>query len=170
MGFSEEMRNRSLSFYEEEMRDIDAILDDFVEVSKSKCALLIDKDGHLVTQKGIIKNLDTTSIAALVAGSFASTAQLAKLLGETEFSVLFHQGANDSMHISLVADRCLTVIIFDDRTTIGMVRLYAKQLSDKLTECLIRAEERIKKEGGPKLEEGFQDSAADALDNMFGDD
>ena len=61
-----------------------------------------------------------------------SLSEIAKLVGETEFSVLFHQGKKDHIHMSLVGDRSIMVVIFDDRTTIGMVRLYAKEITIEL--------------------------------------
>ncbi len=68
----------------------------------------------------------------MLAGSFASTKEIARLVGEPEFSVLFHQGKKDHIHMSIVGERSILVVIFDDRTTIGMVRLYAKETATEL--------------------------------------
>jgi predicted regulator of Ras-like GTPase activity (Roadblock/LC7/MglB family) len=168
MGFSEEMRKARLVFYERDIEEINKILADFLERSQSKCALLIDKEGHLVTKKGFTKSVNTDSIAALVAGSFAATRQVAQLLGETEFSVLFHQGKSDNIHISLVAERALVVVIFDDRTTLGMVRLYATELTQKLTTTLLAAIER-NKDKPQGMSKNFGSEAEQALDTFFGD-
>src|SRR6185436_14567109 len=140
--FSEKMRQARLVFYEEDIAEINKTLDQFLERSQAKCALLIDKEGHLVTKKGFTKSFNTDSIAALVAGSFAATKQVAALLGESEFYVLFHQGKNENIHIGLVADRALVVVIFDDRTTLGMVRLYAEELTVRLTDSMIKSMEK----------------------------
>src|SRR5512140_3862413 len=129
MEFSQKMRQDRLVFYEKDVEESNNILSDVLDRSQAKCALLIDKDGHPVTKKGFTKSFNTDSIGALVAGSFAATRQVAQLLGETEFSVLFHQGKNENIHIGLVAERALVVVIFDDRTTLGMVRLYADELT-----------------------------------------
>jgi len=45
----------------------------------------------MVTCCGDTKSIDHQTISALVAGSYAATREMAKLLGEVEFSVLFHQ-------------------------------------------------------------------------------
>jgi predicted regulator of Ras-like GTPase activity (Roadblock/LC7/MglB family) len=166
--FSHQMRKDRLVFYAEDIDEIDQILSDFLDAAQAKCALMIDKEGHMVTKKGFTKSFDTDSIAALVAGSFASTRQVAKLLGENEFTVLFHQGKNEHIHVSLVAERALLVIIFDDRTTIGLVRLYAEELTAKIAEALNRASERHEgiEDTGPG--EGFEDAAQDRLDEFFG--
>ena len=155
-------------FYAEDIDEMDHILSDCLDAAKAKCALMIDKEGHMVTKKGFTKSFDTDSIAALVAGSFASTRQVAKLLGENEFTVLFHQGKNEHIHVSLVAERALLVIIFDDRTTIGLVRLYAEELTAKIAEALNRASERHEGMAYQGPGEGFEDAAQDRLDEFFG--
>ena len=167
MEFSEKMRKARLVFYEQDIEEINKILADFLDRSQAKCALLIDKEGHLVTKKGFTKSINTDSIAALVAGSFAATKQVAQLLGETEFSVLFHQGKNENIHIALVAERALVVVIFDDRTTLGMVRLYADELTQRLTDAMLRAFER-NKDKNESVGKDYADAADQALDDFFG--
>ena len=105
------------------------------------------------------------TISALVAGSFAATKEMARLLGEEEFTALYHQGTRDNIQLSLVGDRTLLTILFDDRTTVGMVRLYANETAKKLSDVYRDAEQR-----GPSdenLDEGYQSQAIDALEKMF---
>ncbi|MBN1421911.1 MAG: roadblock/LC7 domain-containing protein [Planctomycetes bacterium] len=109
------------------------MLKEFLSLSTSKCNLLIDKEGHMVTKVGATEDFDIQTVSALVAGSYAATREMARLLGEDEFSVLFHQGRRDSIQLTLVGDRTILATVFDERTTIGMVRLYAKDASEKLT-------------------------------------
>jgi predicted regulator of Ras-like GTPase activity (Roadblock/LC7/MglB family) len=167
MEYSEKMRQARLVFYEEDVDEINKVLESFLDRSQAKCALLIDKEGHLVTKKGFTKSLNTDSIAALVAGSFASTREVAKQLGEAEFTVLFHQGKNENIHIGLIAERALVVVIFDDRTTLGMVRLYAEELTLKLNEVMFKAQERMagRSQGVGKE---YEQAAEKALDDFFG--
>ena len=153
--------------YEDQIQQLDQALMRVIKEAEAKCALLVDKDGHLVTRQGFTHTLDTTALAALLAGSFASTKEIARLVGEPEFSVLFHQGKKDHIHISLINDRTILVIIFDDRTTIGMIRLYSKEIGESLKAML---------EGGnePKAERlelgnDFADSAEAKLDDIFQD-
>lgn len=169
--FEEKMRRDRLVFYENDVERIDAVMEKFLEASQARCILLVDLEGHMVSKRGFTEHLDTTSIAALVAGSFASTREVARKLGETEFSVLFHQGANENIHITLVADRALAVIIFDDRTTIGMVRLYANQVMEELSEVLneIARKQAEGGEGNPRLSSEYTDAAEAQLDDFFGD-
>lgn len=164
---SDQMRRARLVFYEEDVGRIDAVLEEFLAASQARAALLIDSEGHPVTKKGMTSSFDSDSLAALVAGSFASTQALAKVLGESEFSVIFHQGTNENIQISMVAERALLVIIFDDRTTVGMVRIYCKELSQQLGEILADAVKRQAAGDGKDLEEGYEQAAQDRLDEFF---
>ncbi len=164
------MSDDSLIIYEEEINQIDALISKMLKGAEAKCALLVDKDGHLITRQGFTHSLDTTALAALLAGSFASTKEIAKLVGEPEFSVLFHQGKKDHIHMSLVGERSILVVIFDDRTTIGMVRLYAKETAAELA----RIFEQIKANAASSPDQSgvtseFADEAQDKLDDIFHD-
>ena len=159
------MSDESLIIYEEEIATIDELLKKMLKGAEAKCALLVDKDGHLITRQGFTHSLDTTALAALLAGSFASTKEIAKLVGEPEFSVLFHQGKKDHIHISLVNDQMILAVIFDDRTTIGMVRLYCREAGDKLNEIFAApppSEEQV------ELDREFTRTAESRIDDIFG--
>lgn len=108
------------------------ILKNFIRESQSKCALLVDRNGEVIAKEGFSKNVDILSLAALAAGTIASTKEIARIVGEPEFTVLLHEGKHDNIHFSLVDEHSLLVVIFDERTTIGMVRLFAKQAVQEL--------------------------------------
>jgi predicted regulator of Ras-like GTPase activity (Roadblock/LC7/MglB family) len=151
--------------YEDQIQQIDQVLSRIIREAEAKCALLVDKDGHLITRQGFTHTLDTTALAALLAGSFASTKEIARLVGEPEFSVLFHQGKKDHIHISLIDDRSIMVVIFDDRTTIGMIRLYAKEIGENLKTILSCTTEN--KQDDLELGKDFSDSAEAKLNDIF---
>ena len=161
------MSDDSLIIYEEEINQIETILNRLLKGAEAKCALLVDKDGHMITRQGFTQTLDTTALGALLAGSFASTKEIARLVGEPEFSVLFHQGKKDHIHMSIVGERSILVVIFDDRTTIGMVRLYAKEAAVELEK--IFQEIQKNSQGGSSISEDFSDEAQDKLDDIFQD-
>ncbi len=128
--------------YAEDVEAMDAELGRFLEESEAQCCLLVHRHGQLVAKRGHTQQLDTTSLAALAAGAFASTKEIARLVGEPEFSVLFHEGVDEHIHVSLVAEHMILVSIFDDRTTIGMVRLYAAEAAQRLGEVVERMKAR----------------------------
>lgn len=167
MSANERLRHDRLTFYKEDVEKIDKLLGEFIRLSGAKCALLIDKDGHLVTKRGEVRTIDMDTISALVAGSFAATKEMARLLGEDEFTALFHQGQRDNIQLSLVGDRTLLTILFDDRTTVGMVRLYASETAKKLGDIFEEALTRADSGNNPTLEEGYGKAANKHLDKLF---
>ena len=166
MNTSEQLRQNRLVFYQEDIEQISKLLNELLDLSGAKCALLIDKEGHLVTREGAAATFDTDSLAALVAGSFAATKEMAKMLGEAEFSVMFHQGQRDNIQLTLVGDRTILTVIFDDQTQLGMIRLYTQECAKKLKEVMEASANRE----APQLDlDGdFEESGKAQLDDMFG--
>jgi len=137
------MQRPDLRLTKDDIQGMSSALKELLKQSDSKCALLVDQDGVCLLKEGFTKKLNTDGLAALVAGSFASTREMAKLVGESEFSVLFHQGENDHIHNLQVDDFTILVVLFDRRTTIGMVRLYCKDAAKVLRDVLKVARERV---------------------------
>ena len=162
------MANSGMVIYEEQIEKINQLLTKLIKGAEAKCALLVDKDGHLITRQGFTHSLDTTALAALLAGSFASTKEIARLVGEPEFSVLFHQGKRDHIHINIVGERSILVIIFDDRTTIGMVRLYAKEVGLELNR-IFDSQPPPSEQKPPPVDDQFTQSVEQEMDNLFKD-
>lgn len=148
---------------EKDLKLINNVLSKLREEAEVICVLLVDKGGHVFSYQGFTDSFDIVSLAALAAGSFASTKEIAKLVGEPEFTVMFHQGKKEHIHIGLVADKALLVIIFDDRTTVGMVRVYANQYSKELAEILIAMEKNNKSEY-KKYDKNREINAADSAE------
>jgi predicted regulator of Ras-like GTPase activity (Roadblock/LC7/MglB family) len=137
-----ELRRDRLRFYREEMSEINASLRGFLQRAKASAAFLVDKDGHLITKEGADERLDIDSICGLVAGAFAATKQVAVILGEETFLNLFHQGKKANIQVTLVGNRTILAVVFDDTTTIGMVRLYLAEAAKALTEIFQRILQR----------------------------
>ncbi len=131
---SDNIREKRLALYRDDLEPIGSILKEFVSLSDATCTLLIDKDGYMVTHAGDLADIDMQGVATLVAGSFATARIMARLLGENEFCVLFHEGKKGNIQINIVGNLCFLATAFDQRTTAGMVRLYAKEAADKLLE------------------------------------
>lgn len=171
MNQNEQLRQDRLVFYEADHERMMAILKELVRLCGAKCALLVDKDGHMVARTGSVCSVDLETVSALVAGSFAATREMARLLGEDEFSVMFHQGARDNIQLNLIGDRTILTVIFDEQTTVGMVRLYASEAGRRLASVF---EERAAlgasedgREHDPVVDETFDDSARQRLDSLF---
>lgn len=132
--------------------------------SSARATFLIDKNGQLIGASKDTDNYDKTSIGALVAGNVAATGGLAKLLGEREFSILFHEGENEHVHISLVLGKLILVVIFDDSTSLGLVRLRVKRSLKVFEELLKQMEENSNDEDKKNL---FEDITEEDIDNLF---
>ena len=141
------MRVNDIVIHETDAVRIDAVLGRFLADSGCAAALLIDRSGQPLAETGVVRTLDTGSIGALAAGAFSATAALARLLGESEFSVLFHEGARESMHVSTVDEETILLAIFDERTTVGMVRLFAREASTSIGSILEETRKRPKRVG-----------------------
>ena len=151
------------SFTQDDFTAITESLRRFLGETKSLCALLVDRSGQLVTTVGDAPGLDATAFATLTAADYSANDQLAKLVGETDFSSLFHQGEK-SIYVADIARRLLLVTIFDSRTTVGLVRLRMKDEVEELTQLIDRVFSRGRHDGAPeKLLKG----ADEEIDKLF---
>lgn len=162
-----QLRQDRMVFYEHDVQRMDGELDGFLELSGARCALLIDKEGHLVTRRGDAVQGSVESIAALVAGTFAATRELARQFGEQHFSSMFHQGERESIQVALVGDRALFAMVFDQRTNLGMVRFYGQQTQLRLERIFAELATRAPESQSSELAEDFGSSAKEALDRLF---
>jgi predicted regulator of Ras-like GTPase activity (Roadblock/LC7/MglB family) len=137
----------NLAIHEEDAQRINGVLLHFLGESGAMEALLIDRGGQLLARGGASRSLDTVSLSALAAGAFSSTAAMARLLGETEFTMLFHQGVKESIHVAAVDEHAILLAIFDSRTTVGMVRLFAKEAGTAIGAILAETRTRPQRTG-----------------------
>ena len=160
--------NNSFVMYDEEFQRISAVIEKLLRESNAKVIFLVDKNGQMIASCGETANLDTTSLASLTAGNIAATGGPAKLIGWKEFSILFHEGEKDNIHISIIAQRVILVVIFDHRSSLGLVRLRVKKASDELAgifaDLAVKAEE-MEKTGN--ADSPFAEITDDDIDNLF---
>ncbi len=159
------MNQASLVMFEEESQEISDIISRLVKEANAKSAYLVDKDGQLISSCGETKDIDSTSLASLTAGNIAATGGLAQLIGEKEFSILFHEGEKDNIHISIVGQRVILVIIFDERSSLGLVRLRVRKASDELNKCIEKILKRM--EGTSEGENLLEEITDDDIEGLF---
>jgi predicted regulator of Ras-like GTPase activity (Roadblock/LC7/MglB family) len=119
--------------YEEEYAQLNSIITRLCGDANAKFVFLVDRSGQQIAAHGEMLNLDTTSLASLTAGNVAATDGLAHLIGEQGFPVLSHEGERDNIHISIVAGRVILVVIFDERSSLGLVRLRVRRTTAEMT-------------------------------------
>lgn len=155
--------------YEEEFKQLEEALRRLRQEANAKAVFLIDKNGQQIASAGEIDQFDTTSLASLTAGNVAATDGLAKLIGEREFSVLFHEGQQDHIHISIVAKRAILVVIFDDRSSLGLVRLRVKRANVDLEKIFEVMAQKGEKGAGTAHSSPFSEITDDDIDALFGE-
>ena len=155
----------SWSFTQDDFDAITQTLQRFLYDSNARCALLVDRTGQLVATVGEQPNFDPTAFATLTAADFSANDQLARLIGESDFNTLFHQGERESMYLADVARRVILVVLFDNRTTLGLVRLKMKLAVDELAKLfeLVFERERQAQATRPNILAG----ADDEIDRLF---
>src|ERR1700730_14153317 len=158
-----------LVLYDEEFRKIKDSLNRLASDANANVVFLVDKNGQQIAAVGDLTMLDTTSLASLTAGNVAATDGLARLIGEKEFSILFHEGEKDNIHISIVAQRVILVVIFDERSSLGLVRLRVRRATgelDKIFEEITQKGER-EKDSLVDFESPFSEITDDDIDRLF---
>jgi predicted regulator of Ras-like GTPase activity (Roadblock/LC7/MglB family) len=156
----------SWSFSEDHYRQIQAHLTAFLRESNARCALLVDRTGQLVITVGDTPQFDPTAFASLTAADFSANDQLARMIGEPEFASLVHQGERESMLLADVAKRVILVVLFDQRATLGLVKLKAKPVVEQLSRVLEDMFNRVRT--GPAAQQRVLEGAEDEIDRLFG--
>jgi len=162
------MHDTQLVMFEEDFRKVLAVTQRLVKDANAKGIFVVDRNGQMISEAGEMRGIDTTSLASLTAGSVAATGGLAKIVGEEEFPVHFHQGQRDNLHITLIAGRIILVVIFDDRSSLGLVRLRVKKAGAQLAKIF----EEIEKKAEQSRAQGtagtpFAEITDEDIDNLF---
>jgi predicted regulator of Ras-like GTPase activity (Roadblock/LC7/MglB family) len=120
----------------EDVAALDGILAEFLQKAEAELTVIIDRGGNVISQYGDMTVLDVTIIAALAAGSFAATKELARRIGELEFNALYHQGNGNHIFMNSVDDDTIMITVFGPRTTVGLVRFYSSSAALKVGELM----------------------------------
>lgn len=143
------------------------LLDDVVSNAGALHALLVARDGTLLGEGGDCAGLDTAALAALVAGMHAATREVARLVGEHQFSILLQQGSRRHLHVSLVDEAAMLVVVFEDQTRIGLVRLEARRAGDRLAPLLARQAAQAAEALPGVARPQFREFALGLIDSIF---
>ena len=159
------------AIFEEDFWAINNVLEDLRKSSKSGNVMLIDRTGQLVSQCGQNVEFDLTSFASLCAADFEANYQLAKLIGEKDFSTLYHQGARESMFLGKIARGVVLVVLFDKGTTLGLVRLRVKRAVEELNGIIEGLYDKLqyRNEEYDAFDESFTREVEAEIDNLFAD-
>ncbi|HQR68535.1 MAG TPA: roadblock/LC7 domain-containing protein [Thermoanaerobaculia bacterium] len=158
--------------FDEEFRQIKDVIARLKADAQAKVVFIVDKNGQQIAAQGDMESLDTTSLASLTAGNVAATDGLARLIGEREFPVLFHEGERDNVYISVVGQRVILVVIFDERSSLGLVRLRVRKSNADLERIFEVIQQKVEAEKSRRLsgfDSPFAEITDEDIDNLFKD-
>ena len=121
---------------------IDICLNKMISSSFAHAVILIDRSGQLIAHNGEAPDIDLAALSALTAANFGATIEIARLLGEEEFTLLFHKGKSENVYFSAIGEHAIMVTLFDDRTSLGLIRLRINQIVGELSKLLVSIFER----------------------------
>lgn len=146
---------KDMILFPEDIERLNAVLSQLATKANLLLAVLINKDGRLLSSQGSLDNIDIVSMAALVAGNSASTLAIANLMGESEFSTMYHQGKDKHIYIAAVDDNTFLALVFDDRTNIDRVKVFARQFDRQLKHALFQVYNKTEDMVDLDLDMGF---------------
>lgn len=137
------------------LEEIDSCLNQVISTSQAHSVLLIDRSGQLISHHGNIPSIDIQSLSVLTAANFGATAEIARILGEEEFTLLFHKGKSENVYFTAIGEHAIMVALFDDKTSLGIIRLQINEIVNKLSKILSSIFKKIE---GPNemLESGLR--------------
>jgi predicted regulator of Ras-like GTPase activity (Roadblock/LC7/MglB family) len=156
---------KQMVMYEEHIQQINSVCEVLHRDANAKAVLVIDKNGQSFASAGEVEQLDVTSLSSLTAGNVAATGGIANLLAEKEFAGQFHEGERTNVHISIVSGRIILLVLFDERSSLGLVRLRVRKASSELTRIL----DDLEKVTSPDDSSPFDEITDDDIDNLFND-
>ncbi len=163
------MSDSQLVMQEDDHQKILAIIQRLAKDASAKSIFIVDKNGQLIAEAGEMRGVDTTSIASLTAGNVAATSGIARLIGEDEFPTQFHQGSSDNLYTAIIASRIILVIVFDERSSLGLVRLRVKKWGLELSRIFEEMQKKAEAGSATPGSSPFQEITDDDIDNLFSD-
>lgn len=164
------MTGTDLILFEEEYTQLSEAMVRLQRDSSALSAFMIDRSGQPVASAGEVSEIDATSLASLTAGNVAATEGLASLIGERQFNSLYHEGETKNIHMTLVAGKLILVIVFDEKSSLGLVRLRVRKAAAEFTRILDAVNHKANTE---ETKHGFESTFAeitdDDIDNLFAD-
>ena len=124
-------------YSQQQLDEIDRVIESELMAAGLDHVIYMDMGGNAISRHESGKTpIDTMAFAALAAGNFAAVDAMAKLVGEPEFSLLFHKGKDLSIHFSKITEETLLISMFNKKISLGLVRLKVAQVAEKINRIL----------------------------------
>ncbi len=144
---------------EEDIEELERALQELLLKCEGSAALIIDKGGFLITQVGDGRKIDSTTLAALSAASFAATQGIASLVSETNFSSVYQQGDSFSLLVLNVDEYSLLTVVFKAAVSVGAVKYFAVSTAKQVAKQMKKAHRRAPETGLDLSELNVADTA-----------
>lgn len=127
----------SFDFSKKQLESIEDVLTEELIELGVQSVVLIDLAGNVIVNldNGRCQH-DVYSLAALAAANFGAVSAMANIIGEEEFSLLFHKGESDSIHFSKIGTDLLLLSIFGKDVSLGFLRLKVDEANDRIRDLL----------------------------------
>lgn len=151
----------------QQAQQIQKILDELLDKTKSTYVFLADISGQLIQVCGRAGGTDVVALAALTASNMAATTEMARRIGETGgFRLLFHEGEHGNIYLSHIGTSFMLAVIFSNEVQIGLVRLFSKRAVDELTKIAAEYESTVS--SMPSIMEAdFRSAIDEELDKLL---
>jgi predicted regulator of Ras-like GTPase activity (Roadblock/LC7/MglB family) len=132
--------------------------------------MLLDRAGQIISwQGGESRMQEMMHLGALLAGAYATSREMARLLKEDGFRVLVQEGMREKIFTETVEDRWLLVVVFDHQAHLGLVKVLAKRATQSLTGILHLVIQN-NEDRRAQFRGGIRKAAVDTIDLLFNDD
>jgi len=165
------MPGADLILFEEEYQLIHTAISRLRRDANALSVVMIEKSGQAIASVGDMADIDATALSSLTAGNVAATEGLAQLIGENQFCSLFHEGERQNIHISLVGGKVILLVVFNEDSSLGLVRLRVRKVTAELAGILdtVTAKSAAGVAMGASNETPFADITDDDIDKLFAD-
>lgn len=155
--------------YNEEYVLIKDILQKLKIQTHAQAVFITDSEGHCIASSGEMDEINLNSISSLIAGSVAAINSIAQMLGIDNFAAVLNESTRQSLHISLINERAMLVVIFDNTSNLGLVRYRVRTALDALVKVFIKINEKLTLGEGESLVSPFEGVSDEDIDRIFGD-
>jgi predicted regulator of Ras-like GTPase activity (Roadblock/LC7/MglB family) len=155
--------------YNEEYTLIRDILQRLKISTKAKIVFITDLEGHCIASTGELDEVNLNSISSLIAGSVAAIQSIAQMLRLERFNGILNESTRESLHISLINDRTMLIVIFDNTSNLGLVRFRVRSALDELEKVFLTIQQKIKASEVVPGISPFEGVTDEDIDRIFGD-
>jgi predicted regulator of Ras-like GTPase activity (Roadblock/LC7/MglB family) len=155
--------------YNEEYALIKEILKSLKTNTRSEIAFITDSEGHCIASTGEMEDSHLNSISSLIAGSMAAVNGIGQMLNVSKFTTVLTESADKNLHISLINDRTMLIVIFDNSSNLGIIRFRVKSAIQELEKVFLTINEKLKNSAMEEGDSPFEGVTDEDIDEIFGD-